>query len=207
MQTYRALLIGNGEKVSARLLKKLAQRADYILAADGGANHALACGVIPDRVVGDLDSVSARTKKLLAGKISHVPTQNNTDLEKALHWLIKQRFTHVTLVGFVGNRWDFSIGNLLALVRFARKLEICVAGENWCIYPLVRGVEFTCRKNKRVSIIPLKTCTGLTLAGLKYPLKNAQVLPGTTRTLSNQTTGIRFKISFIRGTLLVYYEV
>lgn len=206
MQTYRALLIGNGEKVSSRLLKTLAAQADYVLAADGGANNALAGGVTADGVIGDLDSVSARIKKTLADKILHVPTQDNTDLEKALLWLMRHRFTHVTLVGFVGDRWDFSIGNLLALARFARKLEICVAGDKWRMVPLVRGAEFACKKSKRVSIIPLKTCTGVTLSGLKYPLKNARLTAGTTQTLSNQTTGTRFGVSFTRGTLLVYYE-
>ncbi|MBO5911202.1 MAG: thiamine diphosphokinase [Elusimicrobiaceae bacterium] len=207
MRTYRALLIGNGETVSPRLLKQLAAQADYVLAADGGADKALQCGVTPNGVIGDLDSVSARTKKQLASRILHVPTQDNTDLEKALLWLNKNRFTHVTLVGFVGDRWDFAIGNLLALTRFARKLQICVAGNKWRIFPLVRGAEFACKKNKRVSIIPVKTCTGVTLTGLKYPLKNARLLPGTTQTLSNQTTATRFKVSFTHGTLLVYYEV
>lgn len=207
MRTYRALLIGNGEKVSPRLLKKLATQADYVLAADGGADHALACGITPHGIIGDLDSVSARAKKICSGKILHVPTQDNTDLEKALLWLAKQKFTHVTCVGFVGNRWDFSIGNLLALARFARKLEICVAGNNWRMYPLVRSTTWACKKNKRVSIIPLKICTGVTLTGLKYPLKNARILPGTTRTLSNQTTSTRFSVTFTRGTLLVYHEV
>ena len=207
MQTYRALLIGNGECVSPRLLKKLAAQADYVLAADGGANTALACNVTPNGVIGDLDSVSARAKKVLTGKILHVPTQDNTDMEKALHWLIKHHFTHVTLVGFVGNRWDFSFGNMLALARFARKLEICVAGNKWRMIPLIHNAKLVCPKNKRVSIIPLKTCTGVTLSGLKYPLKNAQLVPGTTRTLSNQTITTYFKISFTRGTLWVYYEV
>ena len=207
MQTYRALLIGNGETVSARLLKQLAAQANYVLTADGGADHALACGVIPDGVIGDLDSVSAATKKKLTGHILHVPTQENTDLEKALLWLVKHHFTHVTLVGFVGDRWDFSVGNLLAITRFTRKLEICMAGNNWRIFPLVRDANLPCKKNKRVSIIPLKTCTGVTLLGLKYPLKNAKLLPGTTRTLSNLTVQTHFEVTFTRGCLLVYQEV
>lgn len=207
MQTYRALLIGNGEQLAPRVLQNLAKQADYILAADGGADKALACGVTPDGVIGDLDSVSPRTQQLLKDRILHVPTQENTDLEKALLWLKKHHFTHVTLAGFVGDRWDFAVGNLLALARFARTLEICVAGNRWRIIPLVRGAAFACKKNKRVSIIPLKTCTGVTLTGLKYPLTNVQLTPGTTRTLSNETAGTQFSVSFTRGTLLVYYEV
>ena len=206
MQTYRALLIGNGEKISSRLLKQLAAQADYILAADGGAEQSLACGVTPDGVIGDLDSLSNCIQKQLADRIVRVPTQENTDLEKALRWLIKHHFTHVTLVGFVGNRWDFSIGTLLTLARFARKLDMCVVSDKWRLFPRIHGGTFGCQKNKRVSIIPLKTCSDVTLTGLKYPLKKAQIKPGTTRTLSNQTRGTRFSVSFTRGCLLVYQE-
>lgn len=207
MRTYRALLIGNGERVSPKLLKTLAAQADYVLAADGGADNVLACGVTPDGVIGDLDSISTRAKRALASKILHVPTQDNTDLEKALSWLVQHQFTQVTLIGFVGDRWDFSIGNLLALARFARKMEICVAGDKWRIFPLLHKAEFTCKKNKRVSLIPLKTCTDVTLTGLKYPLRHARLTSCTTRTLSNQTTATRFSVSFTRGCMLVYQEI
>jgi len=206
MQTYRALLIGNGEEVSATLLKKLAHEADIVLAVDGGADKALRAHLTPDFVVGDLDSVSPRAKKIFAGKLVHVPTQENTDLEKALLWALKHNVTHLTLAGFVGKRWDFSLGNLLTLCAYARKCKVCVAGEHWRMYPLVKSTQLPCAKGKRMSIIPLKPCSGVTLTGCHYPLKNARLLPGTTRTLSNQTTATRVGVKFTRGTLLIYLE-
>ena len=63
MKFTHTLLIGNGETLPAKTLKELAQKADFVLAADGGANRALACGVTPDLVIGDLDSVSPSTQK------------------------------------------------------------------------------------------------------------------------------------------------
>ena len=206
MQTYRALLIGNGEEISARLLKTLSRQADIVLAVDGGADKALRANVTPDVVLGDLDSVSPRAKKALAPKLVHVPTQENTDLEKALLWALAHHVTHTTLVGFVGDRWDFSLGNLLTLCTYTRKLNLCAVGEHWHIYPLIKSAHIPCEKNKRLSLIPLKPCAGVTLSGCKYPLKNARILPGTTRTLSNQTTAQRVDVKFTRGALLVYLE-
>lgn len=206
MQTCRALLIGNGERVRTATLKKLAAQADVVLAVDGGADRALRAGLTPDVVIGDLDSVSPRAKKTLANRLIHVPTQENTDLEKALCWAKKQHVTHATLVGFVGDRWDFSVGNLLALGAYARHLSITVVGENWRIYPLVKGTQIACQKNKRLSLIVLQTCTGITLSGCKYPLHGETLRPGTTRTLSNLTTSTRVRLAFTRGTLLVYLE-
>lgn len=206
MRMYRALLIGNGEKVSASFLTQLARQTDVILAVDGGADSALCAHITPDYVLGDLDSVSARAKKAFAENLLHVSTQENTDLEKALLWALAHHVTHATLVGFVGDRWDFSLGNLLTLSAYARKLTLCAAGERWRMYALVKSAQIPCEKNKRFSLIPLKPCTGVTLSGCKYALKNARILPGTTRTLSNQTTAAHVGVKFTRGALLVYVE-
>ncbi len=206
MPTSPLLLIGNGEPVSPRLLRKLAAQADYVLAADGGADKALQARITPDAIMGDLDSVSSRTRQHFLSRIVHVPTQENTDLEKALLWACRHRFTNVTLAGFLGGRWDFSIGNLLVLARYAHKLDMTLVTDTWEIYPLVRGRRFAGRAGQRVSILPLTRCSGVSVTGLKYPLKNASLMPGTTRTLSNQTTATHFSIRFSRGKMLVCVE-
>ena len=90
----RALLIGNGETQEAAFLQHLARQADLILAADGGADRALSAGVRPDVIIGDLDSISPQAKKILpAEKFIFVNNQNNTDLEKALDYLIAHQCT------------------------------------------------------------------------------------------------------------------
>lgn len=206
MRTYRVLLIGNGEAVTAHRLAQLAREADYILAADGGAQNALQAHLTPHGIIGDLDSLSTSLKKHFRGELFHVPTQENTDLEKALHWAIKKHTTHLTLVGFVGKRWDFSIANMLTLATYAQQLHICIVGENWRIYALTHNKQLACAKNKRLSLIPITPCSGVTLSGCSYPLKNECLTPGTTRTLSNQTTAAHVRLRLASGTLLLYIE-
>ena len=202
-----ALLIGNGEKPSAKLLRALAAQADFIVAADGGANIAFSSAITPDLIIGDLDSVSAAVRqKLSPEKFLLVKNQNNTDLEKALIYLQNRGCKKCILTGFSGGRWDFSIGNLLALTRFAQKMDLKIAADNWTGYVLTGPKRFTHSKGIRVSLIALKTCTGVTLSGLKFPLKNTRLTVGMTRSLSNQTTGKTFSVSFTHGQLLVYVE-
>ncbi len=204
---HHALLIGNCPGLSAPLLKAQAQKADYILAADGGVNAALAAGITPDAVIGDLDSAAKTARqKLKNTSWIFVDNQNNTDLEKALNHLVKAACTSCTLVGFVGGRVDFSLGNLLALSRYAKKIQLCVAGDGWQIFPLVSRRRFTARAGARVSLIPLTACQGVTLRGLKFPLTKVLLPLGTTRTLSNQAARTHFTVSLTRGTLLVYVE-
>ncbi|MBA2618315.1 MAG: thiamine diphosphokinase, partial [Rubrobacter sp.] len=53
----RAAVFLNGSPDPPDLLRCVAGRADLVIAADGGALHALAAGVVPDLVVGDMDSL------------------------------------------------------------------------------------------------------------------------------------------------------
>ena len=201
------LLIGNGEPVSSRLLRAWARTADFILAADGGAEQARAAGLTPDLIIGDLDSVSLTTRRAFAATAwEHLPDPHRTDLQKALDFLVKHHCRRVTLAGFTGGRIDFSFGNLLAIYPYAKKLDVCLAGNGWRIYPVFRHRLFTAQPGARVSLLPLKNCRGVTLRGLKFPLQNAYLPLGTTRSLSNQATAKRFTVSLTSGFLLVYQE-
>lgn len=208
MKISRALLIGNGQTLPSEFIKTLAQMADLIVAADGGADRALEAGLTPDVIIGDLDSVSEAAKKAVPSEnLIFVNNQNNTDLEKALDWLCAQGAAACTLAGFLGGRWDFTLGNFLSAVPYASKMDLTFAGENWNFYPLQHRRRFACKPGKRVSLIPLKTCTGVSLQGLKYPLQNARLkLGGTGRTLSNETVGNSFCVDIKSGFLLVYAE-
>lgn len=208
MQQSHILLIGNASTVSTKLLQQLAKQTDIIVAADGGAGKALKAGMQPDFVVGDLDSVSKRDLRALHACVLNMATQENTDLEKALLFITRTLpVTQITLVGFVGGRWDFSLANILHIASYAKKIDITLAGDGWRMYLITRRAQFTTKLKKRVSLVPLKNCTGVTLTGLKYPLTDEPLPVGTTRSLSNQTVHKQFSVSLKRGVLLVYREI
>ena len=53
----RAAIFLNGAPDSERLIQAVAEHADFVVAADGGAGYALAAGIVPDLIVGDMDSL------------------------------------------------------------------------------------------------------------------------------------------------------
>lgn len=204
----KALLIGNGEN-NIPLLKRLSAEADFILAADGGAQAALEAGLKIDAVIGDLDSLSSSARGALAGaELIHVARQDNTDFEKAMDWLIQQGFKQITAVGFTGGRLDFTLGNFLSVYPYLDKADVRFAGEGWTVYPLVHGRTIAARPGARLSLLPLLPCTDITLTGVKYPLANASWQPGqnTGLFLSNQATADHIEIAFASGFLLLYIE-
>lgn len=206
--SLRVLLLGNGESVPSDFVKKLAQQADLIVATDGGANQAITCGVTPHVIIGDLDSVSPSLKNTLPHVAwIHISRQDNTDLEKALNWLSEQGYTQCTLCGFTGGRVDFSLGNILSLYPYIPKMKLTVCGPGWQLRPVTRHLTHPCQPNRRVSLLPYKTCRGVCTHGLKYPLKEATLSwKQAGRSLSNQTTGSRFSVSLQSGLLWVYIE-
>ena len=129
------------------------------------------------------------------------------DLEKALDWLTAHRAGRVCIVGSVGGRWDFSIGNFLSVYSYLPALDIYFAGDGWKIYPLVQGTQKAVRPGARVSLIPFTACTRVNLSGTQYPLTNAQLALGHTgRTLSNCAQQAQITVQFESGFMLLYIE-
>ena len=94
------LLLCNGERPSGPLARRCVRMADQIIAADGGANAARALGLVPDLIIGDLDSVTAATRRAFAGvRTLHIRRQDNTDIEKALDYIRAHGRDRVIVLG------------------------------------------------------------------------------------------------------------
>ena len=125
----KILLICNGSETGP-WLKKLARQVDFVLAADAGADRALAAKIRPDAVIGDLDSVSPLTRQSLKDvAFLHIKRQDNTDLEKALDWIAAQKFDTCFIAGATGGRLDFTLGNILSALPYKSKMEIYFCGK------------------------------------------------------------------------------
>ena len=67
----RAAIFLNGAPDSERVIQAAVERADLVVAADGGARFALAAGIVPDLIVGDMDSVKDDTLRSGAEVVVH----------------------------------------------------------------------------------------------------------------------------------------
>ena len=57
-----AIILCNGVLPSKRIALKILSSTIFLICADGGANSARVLGVIPDVIIGDLDSITTSTK-------------------------------------------------------------------------------------------------------------------------------------------------
>ncbi|MEW6509530.1 MAG: thiamine diphosphokinase [Bacteroidota bacterium] len=199
----RVLLICNGEAPSRTLIRSLARRADLVVAADGGANTARACGIRVDVIIGDLDSIHpATTRYYRRSLLLHVPRQDNTDLEKALDYLAANGPREVAIVGATGGRLDFTLGNLSVFWNYLSFLDISFRGDGWRAVAVGNARSMRAARGTTVSLVPFGQCEGITLHGLHYPLRNAAMRVGEIG-VSNVVLRSPFRVSVKRGNMLL----
>ena len=105
----KALIVGNrplGSNVIELAKNKL------IIAADAGADQLLKYNIIPERVIGDLDSISDKAStKLEEWTISNKNVQK-TDLEKAVDYAFEKGASEIEIIGWSGGRIDHTLAAL-----------------------------------------------------------------------------------------------
>lgn len=204
MQTIKNLLIiANGQEENKTFIKTYAKQADFILALDGGADIALKAGIMPNLVIGDLDSISPNAKnKIGKEKLLKVSRQDNTDLEKGLDFARYFKVQNITIICAQGGRLDFTLSNFSSVFNYIDKANIVFKTSSCDIYPIIKSKKFECKKGAKISLIPMGNTTGLTLKNLKYSLKNATFKIGQTA-VSNIAIKNNFEVSFKKGQLLV----
>ena len=115
----RAVIFANGLVPELESARRLIQPGDTLLAADGGTHHALALGLVPSVVIGDLDSLTVDDRQRTMEKGVHLlqypADKNQTDLELALDYAIQQGFREILIIGALGGRLDQTLGNLSLL--------------------------------------------------------------------------------------------
>jgi len=201
----RALVIANGEPPKKQRLQSLAREANIIICADGGANVALKFGIVPDAIVGDLDSIHAEALV----KFHRVPTHEDrddetTDLEKAILWAIKSKYDHISVVGATGKRIDHSAGNLGVLAKYYPDALIRFIDDLGEISYIGRELKFEAKKGDVVSLIPLSRCEGIVTEGLRYALEDEALELGVREGTSNVVVNSPVSIKVKKGHLLLF---
>ena len=202
----RALIVCNGEPPRRTMLRALAARAAIVVAADGGANVCRKHGVVPDVIIGDLDSVTQETlRRSRFSLLLRVNRQDTTDLEKALDFLTANDVPEAVILGADGRRIDFTLGNLSVLWRYHKRISLTVAGDGWYAVPVRSRMSVDAPAGTVVSVIPNGNVAGLSLRGFRYPLRNATMRIGEIG-VSNVIRSRPASVSVGSGSLLVFVQ-
>lgn len=206
----RALIFINGIIPDLDVVRAEVRADDLLIAADGGARYVLALDRMPHLLVGDLDSVEPDevTQMESAGVtiLRSSPHKDETDLELAIDAAIEAGADEVMLVGATGGRLDQTLANLLILAQrdWGATLQILDGEQRALLICAPATQEIAGEPGALVSAIPLSArVTGITYAGLAYPLTNHTLTLGSTRGVSNELATPVARVEVASGLLLL----
>ena len=188
-----ATIVGAG-RADPELVRKALRRGPLLVCADGGARHAAKLGLVPDRVIGDMDSLPTRLLKGLdVERVISVQEQESTDFEKCV------RVTLAPLllgVGVLEPRIDHGLASLNVLVR-RHDRRIILIGESDLVFHCPPEIQLKLPIGTRVSLFPMREVRG-TSRGLLYPIDGLKLEPagrtGTSNENCNREVGLRFRM-------------
>lgn len=171
----RALIVLGGDAPGEALLRAQAAQADLTIAADKGLEAFMRCRLMPDAVLGDMDSVRPdvlRAFEAGGGRARILPTvKDDTDGVAALALALERGADDIVFLGALGGRLDHALGNCMLLVRAAnRGARACLLSERERVL-LIRGrQEIRGHAGDTLSLLSLGKATIHSLEGLFYPL-------------------------------------
>jgi thiamine pyrophosphokinase len=207
----RAVIFANGDASDPNSVRHWTAQADLIIAADGGTRHALSAGVMPQVVIGDLDSLADTDREQLdrsGVQLIVYPTHKDyTDLELAVRYARGQQATEIIIFSALGGRWDQSLANvmLLAAPELAQ-VPVRLVDHALSIQVIRDRAEIAGRVGDTLSLIALTgDAHGVTIEGCEYPLNNAALPLGATLGISNVFAQPTAKITVRQGLVLALH--
>lgn len=208
----KALIIAYGRLNSCQYLLQEAASSDVVICADGGLEHAARCGITPDYMIGDFDSVSKTTLENFrtsgVASIIYPPEKDYTDTEICMNKAIELGADEICIAAGIGSRIDHSIGNIgLLHILTSKGIKACIISDD-CTIHMCRNSNFLLKgaPGDTVSIIPYGgNAEGITLKGLKYPLDNAVIPLGKPTGVSNVMVDMECSISIKNGEIIIIH--
>ena len=179
---------------------------DFVIAADGGLNHARSAGVTPREILGDFDS------------LGHVPEganvfpveKDDTDAMLAVRRGLALGCGEFLLYGSLdGPRLDHTVANFQTLQFLAdRGARGYLIGREYLVTVLKNGaLAFPAGCSGTVSVFAMESqARGVSLRGLYYPLEDGTLTCGFPLGVSNHFTGAPARICVEEGSLLILWD-
>lgn len=196
---FALVISGSPVGVSADLLRELATRANYIVAADSGAQWAHDAGIELNVVLGDLDSINSRSLTYFRNnKVDFVEFDRHkdaTDIELAFRHLEGQGYSTVVATNMLGGRIDQTLAAVGCFAKLRGFLPWIIADDVQIVFLQSEGTCSSLRMrqdllsiNREISLVPIGGSATVSAHGVEWELDHEELSPLETRGVSNVVT-------------------
>jgi thiamine pyrophosphokinase len=204
-----AIIICSGSIKDCFYYEKYFKRAKFVICVDGGAKYLRKLGIVPNVLIGDLDSISNEDLayfKDMNVEIMKYPSQKDmTDAEIAVDYAVDKGFKEIVVIGGIGTRFDHTLANIFLLKKLLDKgIKGILANEKNEITLIKDRIKIEKEEDVKVSLLPLTGIVeGITTKGLYYPLNCEDIEIGSSRGVSNEFKDEIAEVSIKSGILIV----
>lgn len=123
-------IIANGQFPRKEYPRYLVSSADAIVCCDGALQTLEKHGIVPDVVIGDLDSICQRALGRFKGVKIHDANQENNDLTKAFNYVMENypELSSIHIIGATGRSEAHTLGNLSLLMEYEKVFDLAAKG-------------------------------------------------------------------------------
>lgn len=208
----KVCIVLNGEIQDYNNIKEtiIKNEYDYIICADGGANHIYNMDIKPDYIIGDLDSADddiVNYYKNHGVKFEKFPSKKNeTDTELCIYLANKLKAKEIDFLGALGGRVDHMLANI-NLLYYVRSMNIntkIISHKEDIYIAIDEEVFIDGNKGDTISVIPINgDAQGVTLKELEYPLTDYNMKYSLPLGISNVMTTSKCSVKVNKGNLLI----
>ena len=160
---YKSILCLDGDLPKQEFFE---QTSLPIISADGATNKLMKMGIVPEAVVGDLDSISPEILRCV--RYEKVIDQNYSDFQKVLRYMACHDLLPAIICGISGGHIDHIVNNVNIFMQTSDNVFITddVVG-----YKIQGDCQYTFPIDTKISIIGMPECV-ITTQGLKWELRD-----------------------------------
>jgi thiamine pyrophosphokinase len=200
-----AVILADGSFPDHEIPLGYLRNSEHTICCDRSAENLVRADLVPEAIVGDLDSLDTGIAERFADRLYKDSEQDTNDLTKAVKWCINKRYKEIVILGATGNREDHTICNISLLAEYARVINVIIVTDTGTFTPLLKSSVIKCFPGQQVSIFSINPETEVTTKGLKYQLDKLK-LPNWWRATLNEAEADSFELCFMGGPLIVYQK-
>ncbi len=176
-----------------------------LLAADGAAIKLYKMGIIPDFVIGDLDSFykSPISEYFDKNSIIEISEQDTNDFEKVLKFADEKGYKNLLIMGFHGGELEHTLNNWSVFRRFSTFLNLVILDESRYGFSVCENLKVETEKLEMISLIP-QPKVRLTSKNLKWELDSDILELGLKEGARNMTLETEIALEIHSGQLLFF---
>lgn len=217
----KAIIIANGSLGRPEKIRRILASRSFagddtiIISADGGVSNTLKLGLIPDLIIGDMDSIDGNIKKKKIKELSNTEyictshDKDESDTRLAVDHAVGLGIKNIIITGALGGRVDHAFANMMLLASPELDgIDIKIITDDSEIFVIDKSCTVDGEPGKLISIFSLSPYTYfIKTAGLKYGLKDEKLDFSPVRGLSNIFTAAEAEIDIKEGRLLIIRQL